>query len=35
MNKKWWTVTAFLVLGGCGPHYTLPNFETNEIEKVV
>ncbi|BCA55711.1 hypothetical protein W02_28510 [Nitrospira sp. KM1] len=24
-----------LTVGGCGPHYTIPNFDTDEIEKVV
>jgi hypothetical protein len=24
-----------LALAGCGQHYTIPNFETNEVEKVV
>ena len=33
--KKWWTVAALALLGGCGPHYTIPNFDTDEIEKVV
>jgi hypothetical protein len=33
--KKWWTVAALVLLGGCGPHYTIPNFETDEVEKVV
>ena len=33
--KKWWGVATLLLVGGCGPHYTMPNFETNEIEKVI
>lgn len=24
-----------LVIAGCGTHYTIPNFETDEVEKVV
>lgn len=24
-----------LMLSGCGQHYTIPNFETDEVEKVV
>jgi hypothetical protein len=24
-----------LMISGCGPHYTIPNFETDEIERVV
>ena len=35
MSKTWLTFAAFVFLAGCGPHYTLPNFETNEIEKVI
>jgi hypothetical protein len=32
--KRFWLVPVFL-LAGCGPHYTIPNFESGEIEKVV
>ena len=32
MNMKWWAMATFSLLGACGPHYTLPNFETNEID---
>ncbi|MDN5942924.1 MAG: hypothetical protein L0H94_13660 [Nitrospira sp.] len=32
--KILWLVPAVL-LAGCGVHYTIPNFETGEIEKVV
>ena len=24
-----------LAAGGCGPHYTIPNFDTDEVEKVI
>ena len=24
-----------LATAGCGPHYTIPNFDTDEVEKVV
>ncbi|MDR4480240.1 MAG: hypothetical protein R3B37_10930 [Nitrospira sp.] len=30
-----WVFGVALVLAGCGPHYTIPNYETNEIEKVI
>jgi hypothetical protein len=29
-----WAIPV-LLLAGCGPHYTIPNFETDEVEKVV
>ena len=34
MNMKWWAMATFSLLGACGPHYTLPNFETNEMRVV-
>lgn len=33
--KTSWIVATLVLLGGCGPHYTIPNFETDEVEKVV
>lgn len=33
MRSVW--ILSIVVLAGCGPHYTIPNFETDEIEKVV
>ncbi len=33
--KKWWPLAVVALIGGCGPHYTIPNFESNEVEKVV
>ena len=36
--RHWWLggmLGATLWLGGCGPQYTIPNYETGEIEKVV
>jgi hypothetical protein len=33
--KKVWAIAILGLLGGCGPHYTIPNFETDEVEKVV
>jgi hypothetical protein len=32
--KSLWLIPLIL-LAGCGPHYTIPNFESDEIEKVV
>lgn len=32
--KSLWMI-PLLLLAGCGPHYTIPNFETDEIEKVI
>ncbi|MCC2643418.1 MAG: hypothetical protein K0S45_3831 [Nitrospira sp.] len=34
MNRSWALGIVFLI-AGCGPQYTIPNFETNEIEKVI
>jgi hypothetical protein len=34
MNRSWALGIVFLV-AGCGPHYTIPNYETDEIEKVI
>ena len=28
-------IAIFALLGGCGPHYTMPNFETGNVEKVI
>ncbi|HET6676561.1 MAG TPA: hypothetical protein VFG71_14545 [Nitrospiraceae bacterium] len=33
--KTSWVIATVLLLGGCGPHYTIPNFETDEVEKVI
>jgi hypothetical protein len=33
MRHLW--VIPLVLLVGCGPRYTIPNFETDEIEKVV
>jgi hypothetical protein len=33
MRPVW--ILSIVLLAGCGPHYTIPNFETDEIEKVV
>lgn len=33
--KSLWAFGAILLIAGCGPHYTIPNFESNEIEKVI
>ena len=32
--RSLWMITIVL-LAGCGPHYTIPNFESDEIEKVI
>ena len=33
--KKWYALAVIALIGGCGPHYSIPNFESNEVEKVV
>jgi hypothetical protein len=33
--KRSWVIATLVLLGGCGPHYTIPNFDTDEVEKVV
>ena len=33
--KRLWALGTVLLLAGCGPHYTIPNYESNEIEKVI
>ena len=36
--RHWWIVGmlgAVLLMGACGPKYTIPNYETGEIERVV
>lgn len=33
--KRSWALGMVLLLAGCGPHYTIPNYETDEIEKVI
>jgi hypothetical protein len=30
-----WALGIAVLLAGCGPHYTIPNYETDEIEKVI
>ena len=32
--RSFWLIPIVLLFG-CGPHYTIPNFESDEIEKVV
>ncbi len=34
MNRLY-AVGMLALLAGCGPHYTIPNYESNEIEKVI
>ena len=34
MKRSWALGVAFLI-AECGPHYTIPNYDTGEIEKVV
>ncbi len=33
--KRSWALGIVLLLAGCGPHYTIPNYETDEVEKVI
>jgi hypothetical protein len=33
--KRSWVIATLVLLGGCGPHYTIPNFETDQVEKVI
>lgn len=33
MRSLW--MIPIVLLAGCGPHYTIPNFESDEIEKVI
>lgn len=33
MRPAW--ILCIALLAGCGPHYTIPNFETDEVEKVI
>ena len=33
--KHPWLIATLVLLGGCGPHYTIPNFETDQVEKVI
>ncbi len=33
--KRSWVLGIIVFIAGCGPHYTIPNYETNEIEKVI
>ena len=32
--RSFWLIPIVL-LAGCGPHYTIPNYESGEIEKVI
>jgi hypothetical protein len=32
--RSFWLIPIVL-LAACGPHYTIPNFESDEIEKVI
>jgi hypothetical protein len=34
-RRYWLSLIPIVLLAGCGPHYTIPNFESDEIEKVV
>jgi hypothetical protein len=33
--RSFWIIPTVVLLAGCGPHYTIPNIESDEIEKVV
>ncbi len=33
--KSLWALGILLLFASCGPHYTIPNYESNEIEKVI
>jgi hypothetical protein len=33
--KKILSFAAISLLAACGPHYTIPNFDTGDVEKVV
>jgi hypothetical protein len=33
--KKLFFIPAIAILAGCGPHYTIPNFDTGDVEKVI
>jgi hypothetical protein len=33
MRNLW--IVPIILLAGCGPHYTIPNFESDEVEKVI
>jgi hypothetical protein len=33
MRRLW--LIPLALLAGCGPHYTIPSFESNEIEQVI
>jgi len=33
--KRLWALGILLLCASCGPHYTIPNYESNEIEKVI
>lgn len=35
MTRRWALGIVVLLAAGCGPHYTIPNYDTNEIEKVI
>ena len=33
--KKLGAIGIGLFIAGCGPHYTIPNYDTGEVEKVI
>ncbi len=33
--KRSWALGVALLIAGCGPQYTIPNYDTGEIEKVI
>jgi hypothetical protein len=33
--KSLWAVGIIVLFTGCGPQYTIPNYDTGDIEKVV
>jgi hypothetical protein len=33
--KRSWALGIVVFIAGCGPQYTIPNYESGEIEKVV
>jgi len=33
--KSLWAVGMIVLFTGCGPQYTIPNYDTGEVEKVI
>jgi hypothetical protein len=33
--KSLWAVAMIALFTGCGPQYTIPNYDTGEVEKVI